>query len=95
MWGIAWPNTPQGSISVQICPGSLNSVGMWLMHAIAMQHHNFIAAWMMRFLSFLSGNATRFCSSDSKWDEVNVLNCTSREFVQLEEMLVSFVAEWL
>ncbi len=30
-WGIAWPNTPQGSSSVQICPGNLNSVGMWLM----------------------------------------------------------------
>jgi hypothetical protein len=37
----------------------------------------------------------RFCSSDSKWGEVTILNCTSREFVQLEEMLVSFVAEWL
>ena len=43
--------------------------------------------------SLPSGNATRFCGSDGQWGEVNVLNCTSREFVELEEMLVSFVAE--
>jgi hypothetical protein len=71
---------------------------MWLMHAVAMQRHNFVAwidAESFLLLLLLSGNATRFCSSDSKWGEVNVLNCTSREFIQLEEMLVGVMAEWL
>ena len=35
-----------------------------------------------------SGNATRLCNSDGQWSEDNVLNCTSREFIELEEILV-------
>lgn len=61
--------------------------------AVASQsYHNIIIAACMdayHLLISISGNATRFCSSDSNWGEVNVLNCTSQEFVQLEQMLVS------
>ena len=38
-----------------------------------------------------SGNATRSCGSDGQWGEVNVLNCTSPEFVELEQILVSTI----
>ena len=37
-----------------------------------------------------SGNATRSCDSDGQWGEINVLNCTSREFVELEQVWVRF-----
>ena len=48
-----------------------------------------IKSWLLMF-GISSGNAKRFCVSNGQWGEVNVLNCTSRVFVELEETLVSF-----
>ena len=37
--------------------------------------------------TIISGNATRFCDSTGKWGQANVLNCTSPEFTELEDLV--------
>ena len=45
-----------------------------------------ISQWSL-CISYISGNATRFCDNTGQWDQPNVLNCTSPQFIELEDLV--------
>ena len=38
-----------------------------------------------RFRSFLTGYATRSCSADGAWNEVDTSDCTRQDFAEVED----------
>ena len=57
---------------------------------MAMQYYRSWPLQLVLLMIIPSGNATRSYDSDAQWSEINVLNCTSREFVELEQVWVRF-----
>ena len=77
-WGIVWPNTQRDSSNEQRCPGGADVLGIG-----RIKPNECISI----LCTIISGNATRFCDNTGKWGQANVLNCTSPEFTELEDLV--------
>ena len=49
-------------------------------------HHTLLVATESHVI-ILSGTAMRYCNSEGQWEEANVLQCTTLEFIGLEQLV--------
>ena len=80
IWKIEWPSTQRGATSTQLCPGGQDSIGIY--------NPLCIYVTLLMFINF-KGNAIRACDIEGKWSDPDVLQCTSVEFINLENQVTS------
>lgn len=94
-WSILWANTPPNALDTQRCPGGAETIGTNNLHrALALGTFKVAVAYywvyfIVYFPAISVGNATRYCTANSEWEEPSVINCVPRQFQSISDRVMN------